>query len=74
VAEVNVDPGRVDAILHAQGLSLADGSLKLLPKLVFRNNLIDPAAECSKLFIEVDHLSPRPPDRVQLDHTRLVPV
>ena len=57
VAEVDVDAGRVDAVLDPQRPTLADGAFELLAKLVLGDDRLDPAAEDSKLVIEVEHAS-----------------
>ena len=59
VAEVDVDPGRVDAVLDAEGPVLADRSLQLLEEFVLGDDLLDPAAEDLELFVDVPHRSAR---------------
>ena len=55
VAEVDVDAGRVDAVLDAQRLAGLDAALQLLPQLGLGHDLLDAAADQGQLFIDGFH-------------------
>ncbi len=52
---MDVDAGRVDAVLDAQRAILTDRSFELLEELGFGDDLLDPAFQRSKLFGDVPH-------------------
>ena len=66
VAEVDVDAGRVDAVLDAERAVLADRALELLEELVLGDDLLDPAAEDLELFGDVPHRFARLQERPRL--------
>src|SRR4051794_41115849 len=55
VAEVDVDPGRVDAVLDPQGGPLARRALELLEELVVGDDRLDAASQDFKLFGNIPH-------------------
>ena len=60
VAEMNVDAGRVDAVLDAQRLAGLDAAVELLAQLVLGDDLLDAAADQGELFIDGFHDTPSP--------------
>ena len=55
VSQVDVDPGRVDAVLDAQRAVLADRAFELLEEFGFGDDLLDPAFQDRKLFGDIPH-------------------
>ncbi len=55
MAQMDVDPGRVDPILDAQGLSCRDGALQLAAELRLRDDLLDTSTEEFPLFGNTPH-------------------
>jgi hypothetical protein len=53
--EVNIDPGRIDAILDSERTIFADGALELLEEFGLRDNLLHPALEDPELFGDIPH-------------------
>src|SRR5262249_8371350 len=55
VAEVDVEPGRVDAVLDAQGLPGGDAALQFLAQLGERLDLLGPALDQGELVSDGFH-------------------
>src|SRR5262249_47448413 len=56
MAQVHIDTSRIDAVLHPQWLAGLHAALEFLPQLVFRHDLLGPAADKSELFVDGFHL------------------
>jgi hypothetical protein len=56
--EVDVDAGRVDAVLDPERAVLADGSLELLEEFGLRDDLLHAALEDVELFGDLLHAYP----------------
>ena len=68
MAQVNVDAGRIDAVLDAQRLAGLDAAFELLAQLRFRHDLLDAAADQCELFVNGFHVQMvwvRSPDRAE---------
>ena len=55
MSEVDIDSGRVDAVLDAQWAVLSDGAFELLQELGFGNDLFHAAFQYRKLFGDIPH-------------------
>ena len=55
MAEMNVDAGRVDAVLDAQRLARGDAPLQFLPEFAERLDLVGPTADQFDLFVDGFH-------------------
>src|SRR5262249_36100185 len=55
VPQVDVDAGRVDAILDAERLAGGDAALKFRPQRVFGFDLLDAAADQGELLLDAFH-------------------
>ena len=55
MTEVDVDAGRVDAVLDAQGAVFADRAFELVEELRLGDDLLDPALEDQELFGDGSH-------------------
>ena len=55
MAEMNVDAGRVDAVLDAQRLAGFDAALQFFEQFVLRHDLLGAAADQGQLFLDGFH-------------------
>ena len=55
MSQVDVDSGRVDAVLDAQGAVLSDRAFELFEELGFGNDLFHAAFQNRKLFGDIPH-------------------